>query len=189
MPRSTFSSLSRALLRAAPPARLVRAAIAVAAVLLTVWAEWLVPPQVSFFGNEQLRDAFVRMRSTEAPEPRILVVDIDEASMKTLGPWPWPRARIADLVEILISRYDARGVALDFFLSNPADAAGDARLSLLAMHGPVVLAQAFDYDSGPTAQLAVPTAGVARAGLQVRDAAGGVGIAYRLLHVRSTTAP
>jgi len=122
--------------------------IAALAVSLTVWAEWGVPEQVSFFGNETVRDAFVRARTTAAPEPRILVVDIDEATLKALGPWPWPHARLADLVEILITRYQARGVALDIVLPQAADALGDTRLGLLATHGPLVLAQAFDYDRG-----------------------------------------
>lgn len=109
----------------------------------------LVPQQVSFFGNEWLRDAFVRMQATDAPDPRVLVVDIDEASMAAAGPWPWPRERIATLVETLLTHYEARGVALDIVLPDapaPADVQGDQRLGMLAQHGPVVLAQAFDYD-------------------------------------------
>jgi adenylate cyclase len=74
------------------------------------------------------------------------VVDIDEASLTELGPWPWPRARLADLVEILLADYDARGVALDILLPSPTDTDGDTRLALLAAHGPLVPAQAFDFD-------------------------------------------
>lgn len=126
------------------PATLVRALIAIAALLLTVAAEWGTGP--SFFGNELLRDAFVRVHATSAPDPRVLVVDIDEASMSRLGPWPWPRTRIAELAETLLTRYEARGVALDIVLPDPADEQGDRRLAMLAEHGPLVLAQAFDYD-------------------------------------------
>ncbi len=128
------------------PLVLARVAIAVAAVFLTLWSQWGQSAQMSFFGNEVLRDAFIRLRSTTAPDPRILIVDIDEASLNELGPWPWPRARIADLVEILLTRYAARGVALDIVMPEPLDAAGDTRLALLAQHGPLVLAQAFDFD-------------------------------------------
>lgn len=114
--------------------------------LLTVLAQWGPFADLSFFGNELLRDRFVRMHGTTAPEPRILVVDVDEASMAALGPWPWPRSRIADMVDILLSHYEARGVALDILLPDRGDAQGDTRLAMLASHAPVVLAQAFDFD-------------------------------------------
>jgi adenylate cyclase len=129
-------------------ATLVRTVIAAAAVLLTVVAQWWPQPGSSFLGNELLRDAFVRLQSTLEPEPRVLIVDIDEESLAALGPWPWPHARIADLVEILLTRYEARGVALDIVLPEASDAQGDARLALLAANGPLVLAQALHFEQG-----------------------------------------
>lgn len=147
---------------------LVRASIAVAAVLLTVWAQWGPAPAVSFFGNEWLRDVFLKVQKTDTPEPRILVVDIDESSTAELGPWPWPRARIADLVETLLTDYGARGVALDILLDDAADPAGDTRLALLAEHGPVVLAQAFDFQQNRPQPLRQGTL----AGASISGAAG-----------------
>ncbi|WP_229459399.1 CHASE2 domain-containing protein [Massilia cavernae] len=129
------------------PAGIVRWTIAAIAVLLTVWLQFGAPRQVSYFGNEWLRDVFIKLQVSNAPEPRILVVDIDESSTSALGPWPWPRERIAQLVETLVSTYGARGVALDVFFAEPADHGGDLRLAALAAHGPVVLAQAFDYQA------------------------------------------
>ncbi|MFC0132769.1 CHASE2 domain-containing protein [Massilia eurypsychrophila] len=133
--------------RITPPG-LIRAALALTAILLTVWAQWGAAPTSSVLANEWLRDAFVRLQASTAPEPRVLVVDIDEASLATLGAWPWPHARVADLVETLLTHYSARGVALDIVLPEPKDTAGDQRLALLAQHGPVVLAQMFDYNFG-----------------------------------------
>lgn len=143
--------------------------IAGLAILLTLWSQFAhlalsrpynttvsVPNAGTdplFLANERLRDAFLRLRASDAPEPRILVVDIDEASLTELGPWPWPRERLAHLVEILLTDYTARGVALDIVLPSPAGAEGDARLALLARHGPVVPAQAFDFAAaGPRPQ-------------------------------------
>jgi len=129
--------------------------------MVTLWMQWSttagVSPsdnrwsraglnQVSFLPNEWLRDAFLRLQVSTAPEPRILVVDIDEASLGELGPWPWPRERLAHLVEILLTRYAARGVALDILLPAASGTDGDLRLALLAAHGPLVPAQAFDFD-------------------------------------------
>lgn len=145
-------------IQARPCGRWVIAALAFA---VTLWSQYgLQAPlslsdnswmriainQVSFLPNEWLRDAFLRMQVSDAPEPRILVIDIDETSLAELGPWPWPRERLAHLVEILLTNYSARGVALDILLPAPTSAPGDARLALLAAHGPLVPAQAFDFD-------------------------------------------
>lgn len=135
--------------------------IAALAFLVTLWTQYSAPAplspsdnrwtrivlhQVSFLPNEWLRDAFLRLQVSTAPEPRILVIDIDEASLGELGPWPWPRERLAHLVEILLTRYAARGVALDILLPAASGTEGDTRLALLAAHGPLVPAQAFDFD-------------------------------------------
>ncbi|SFU39099.1 CHASE2 domain-containing protein [Pseudoduganella namucuonensis] len=138
-----LTSLFRRLPAASPA--VMRAAITLAALSVALWAQWLAPPGASLLADEWLRDQYIQLQQTDAPEPRVLVVDIDEQSMAALGPWPWPRARLADLVETLLTTYGARGVALDIVLPNPADAEGDARLGMLARHGPLVLAQAFDY--------------------------------------------
>ncbi|MGZ3182195.1 MAG: CHASE2 domain-containing protein [Telluria sp.] len=125
----------------------MRAVIAAVALLLAVGAEWTARPTVSFFANEWLRDGFLRLQQRADPEPRVLVVDIDEASLARIGKWPWPRARLADLVELLLTKYEAKGVSLDIVLDEPLDRGGDARLAALAAHGPLVLAQAFDFQT------------------------------------------
>jgi adenylate cyclase len=133
-------------LPALPPGA-VRGLIALAALGLGLWTQWLTPPGASLFADEWLRDHYIQWQRSDAPEPRILVVDVDDASMAELGPWPWPRARLADLVETLLTTYSARGVALDIVLPTAGDADGDTRLHMLARHGPVVLAQALDYST------------------------------------------
>jgi adenylate cyclase len=123
---------------------LVRLSISAIAVLICVAAEWFSPPQVSVFANEWIRDAFIRLRPAPPTDPRILIVDIDETSLSKVGKWPWPRERMVDLIEVLLS-YGAKGVALDIVFDKPLDRAGDARLALLAENGPLVLAQVFDF--------------------------------------------
>lgn len=160
--------------------------IAALAFLVTLWSQYgiqaplslsdnswmrVVVNGVSFLPNEWLRDAFLRLQVSDAPEPRILVVDIDEASLGELGPWPWPRERLAHLAEILIADYAARGVALDILLPAPTGTAGDIRLALLAQHGPLVPAQAFDFDfAGNRPQPVLD----GQLGGAIRDYAGGV---------------
>ncbi len=48
---------------------------------------------------------------------RIVVLDIDQATIQEVGPWPWPRERLADLVERLASTKPAV-VALDMLLAD-----------------------------------------------------------------------
>lgn len=130
-----------------PPVRLMRMLLALLALLLTVAIEWLpaAPYSTGYVADEWLRDRYIRLQTSNAPEPRVLVVDVDEASLAALGPWPWPAERMADLVEILLTDYSARAVGLDIVLAKQGTTAGDQRLQLLASHAPLVLAQAFDY--------------------------------------------
>jgi adenylate cyclase len=127
------------------PGAAARGLIAAVAVLLTVWTQLLPVATESYFANEWLRDRFVRAHASTEPETRLVVVDIDEISLAELGPWPWPRERIATLLEHLLADYGARGVALDFVFPEAADGDGDARMAALAEYGPLVLAQAFDF--------------------------------------------
>ncbi len=138
--------------------------------------------QFSYFGNEWLRDRFLQLQKSDAPEQRILIVDIDESSTAKLGTWPWPRARLADLVETLLTHYQVAGVALDIVMSDPRDAEGDQRLAMLAQHGPVVLAQAFDFQHGrPMALRDGALAGATRAyGAQGVPATGYIATAAEL---------
>ena len=128
-----------------PLTRQLRWILPLLAALLTAGAEWLIPPGSGWLAEEWLRDRYVRLQTTEAEEPRVLVVDVDEASLATLGPWPWSSSRLADLVEILLTDYQSRGVALDIVLPKQGEPDGDTRLALLAAHAPLVLAQALDY--------------------------------------------
>lgn len=126
--------------------RLLWFVIAVLAIGLSAAAQWLPDNMRLYSGDEWLRDRFIQLRASNMPETRISLIDIDETSIATLGPWPWPRTRMADLIERLLADYGARGVALDIFFSEAGNTEGDLRLAILAEHGPVVFAQAFDYD-------------------------------------------
>lgn len=65
------------------------------------------------------RDAMLRFRSPR-PVTAVAVVAIDEASLRAAGPWPWPRERLAELVD-RVAASGARGVAVDILLAEPRD--------------------------------------------------------------------
>lgn len=108
--------------------------------------QWAPADSGLMAGAEHLiKDPIHRWLASGEPEDRIVIVDLDEASISALGPWPWPRARIADLLEALATQYGARAVGVDVVFPSPADTAGDARLAALGEFAPVVYAQALDF--------------------------------------------
>ncbi len=125
-------------------ARLIRVAVVLLASLLIIFIEWKRPEPVNRL-DESLRDAVLRLSADNTPETRITVIDIDEGSIAEIGPWPWPRELIADLVEILLVSYQVRAVGLDILFPEHGDSVGDARLAALAVNAPLTLAQILDY--------------------------------------------
>jgi signal transduction histidine kinase len=71
------------------------------------------------------RDAMLRVRSPR-PVTAVGVVAIDEDSLRAQGPWPWPRERLAALVD-RVAASGARAVAVDILLAEPRD--GDELLA------------------------------------------------------------
>ena len=46
-------------------------------------------------------DLFQVLQPREATERPVVIIDIDEQSLRSVGQWPWPRTRIADLISRL----------------------------------------------------------------------------------------
>jgi len=119
-----------------------------------------------------VRDGLARVLAVEVDDPRIALVDIDEESLRRIGHWPWPRERLADLAERLLSAQRAALVVFDLVLpegSARTETTGEARLAALGREGLLVPAQAFDYlardprviAGQPGGALAVPWSGPA----------------------------
>ena len=62
-----------------------------------------------------LYDLRVRTTLTNAADPRIVILDIDEKSLAhpQLGRWPWGRNRLAQLMDILFTDYHMAAVGFD----------------------------------------------------------------------------
>ena len=62
-------------------------------------------------------DEIVRLTAAEGPaDPRIVLVDIDDKSLERLGSWPWPRSRVAELIDLLTGKgVKVIGLNLSFF--------------------------------------------------------------------------
>lgn len=101
---------------------------------------------LSFFATpfralEELSGDWIwRLSATRETERRLIVVDIDEASLQRLGQWPWPRERLAQLSEKL----GAAGATLQIYdIVLPAAATGDERLANTLTKNNGVLSQIF----------------------------------------------
>ena len=99
-----------------------------------------------------VRDMIMSAAASAGQDSRVGIVDIDEDSLRRVGPWPWTRETLAELTERLLSDARASVVVFDLVLTEPAagGGTGDARLVALAREGGLVAAQAFDFEPRDT---------------------------------------
>ncbi|MBM3339553.1 MAG: adenylate/guanylate cyclase domain-containing protein [Betaproteobacteria bacterium] len=90
-----------------------------------------------------LGDQWHRMSASDSLESRVVIVDIDEASLKALGAWPWERKTLANLLTQLFETHQVAAIGLDLVLPEPRDREGDQAIQQLLERYPLVLSQAF----------------------------------------------
>lgn len=66
----------------------------------------------------QLLDFRFRHISTIEPADEIIYIDLDDKSLEQIGRWPWPRRKLAQLIDVLNS-CNARMIVLDIILPQP----------------------------------------------------------------------
>lgn len=73
------------------------------ALLLGILTSYLYISQSAFFENlnNKITDAFFLVRGEIKPSDNVVVVDIDEKSLKELGQWPWSRDVVATILQNL----------------------------------------------------------------------------------------
>jgi adenylate cyclase len=100
----------------------------------------------------------------DPPDPAVRVVEVDDESIQRLGQWPWPRERLAKLVDAL-SDAGAAAIGLDVLFSEKErgdSEDGDAALVRAIANRPVALGE-FLPDAH-TGSVGVAKAGFASAG-------------------------
>ncbi len=75
-------------------------------------------PQLLRFAREITFDEYQRLAPRPFENLPVRVVDIDEASLREFGQWPWPRDRLAALVNRL-SEMGAAVIAFDILFAEP----------------------------------------------------------------------
>ena len=120
----------------------------IAALLATALLWWL---SYAWFGahlqqlQERLGDLSWRWGAAHEQEHRLVVVDIDEASLQAVGPWPWSRQTMAQLVQKL-EQAGAKQQIFDIVM--PEAKPGDEALVAALARGPSVLAQVMALEQG-----------------------------------------
>jgi adenylate cyclase len=100
--------------------QLVRTAISVLPLLLFIpHALGIWPVELLTRVENYFYDLRVRLTLQEGVDPRVVIIDIDELSQAEQGRWPWPRDRLASLVDRLFDDYGARVVGFDVMFPEP----------------------------------------------------------------------
>ncbi|SFJ01771.1 CHASE2 domain-containing protein [Caulobacter sp. UNC279MFTsu5.1] len=156
-----------------PRRRLLRW-LAVAALTGLVLAGLTASPLTTRLDNI-LYDRLVR--ASERPvDPSILIVGVDERSLRELGAWPWSRAQHAAMIDRL-SQAGAKAIVYDVLFGQPSQdpAADEALATAVARSGKVYLPQFLE----PPAQNGAPPTLVMPLPIIAQGAA-----AVGLVHVR-----
>lgn len=107
--------------------------------LAGVWLALLVLHETAFLRlgfverlNAVLYDLSLKSSAPRGTDDRITLLDIDEASLKEVGRWPWSRDKMAALVEKLYGDYGIAALGFDVIFAEPDISSGIMTLDRLA---------------------------------------------------------
>ncbi|MGE0004847.1 MAG: CHASE2 domain-containing protein [Parvibaculaceae bacterium] len=106
--------------------------------------------------------------STTSP---VVVVDIGRGALEAIGPWPWPRDRLAELID-RIADAGPKVLAIDILLAArelPEPDAADERLARAIARIPTVLAMVLDPAPGTAVAISSPTPVATQGAVDVPD--------------------
>lgn len=138
----------------------MRAMALVIAAIGVILFQWAAPQSLNAW-NDRLTSRTWSLTDSATQEQRVVVVDIDEKSVQALGPWPWPRERVAQLLNAL----DDQGVGLKVVdVLFDGQQAQDAVLKQALQQGsPSVIAQVFSLNPEPKVRTGTLSGALAQA--------------------------
>jgi CHASE2 domain-containing sensor protein/signal transduction histidine kinase len=92
--------------------------------------------------NRLFYDQLLRTTERATPSPDIVIIGIDERSIRALGPWPWPRTVHARLLQQL-APHAPRSVMFNLFFDTPGPPEDDVWLAEAMKKLPVYLPMNF----------------------------------------------
>ena len=85
-------------------------------------------------GRQLLFDSYQRALPRVRRQQTVAVVEVDERSRRSVGQWPWPRSRLAELVDA-IAAHGPAAIGLDLYMPEPDQTSPDrVALNLPAGH-------------------------------------------------------
>jgi CHASE2 domain-containing sensor protein len=136
-----------------------RPLLILAGAIPVILAATLVPyrPALLQRVNDSTYDFFLRSAHPRPADPRVVVVDVDERSLSTIGQWPWRRDVVARLIS-QIRNAGASVVALDVIFAESdrssadavpgSDTTSDTVLAETLRQGHVLLGYGLHFDRG-----------------------------------------
>ncbi len=126
-------------------ARLTQAALSALFVLLiAAHAAGVLPIAPIERAEAWLYDTWLKHTAPTGADDRIAILDIDEASLKAVGRWPWNRDVMTRLLDRLFDHYGVAAVGFDVVFAEPDTSSGLGQLQQLAAHD---LAGSRDFQS------------------------------------------
>lgn len=99
--------------------------------------------------RERSFDFYQTMLPKDVSLDQVALVTIDEQSLAGVGRWPWPRAKVGEIID-LIGQSGAAAIGLDILFPEPdgsaTGAASDAAFAQALKRNPTVLAMSLTHD-------------------------------------------
>lgn len=128
----------------------------VAFAVALVWTAFIARPHVEGFSSllDRFEEVCLDLRYALAPTkhvpPDVVLVALDDETLRRAGAFPLPRPALTSLVEA-IARQKPRAIALDMLFLDPGRSDIDAAFSRTLQSQPTVIAAAGLFNDGPTA--------------------------------------
>ena len=103
-------------------------------IVVCLSALYLFLPQTFLSLDNRLRDFLFVLRGPIPVSNDVIIIDIDEKSLKAEGQWPWPRKKVAQLITNL-SNAEAGIIGLDIVFSEPDQTSPHTIASLIDYNG------------------------------------------------------
>ncbi len=130
--------------------RWLRVSVGLVICLLFAVMQWrAVPSDGLSTADRYLYDARLRV-APPLEDSRVVIVDIDEASLAKVGRWPWSRRQLATLTENIIDQGGAAVLGFDIVFAEQerSDPEGDDLFAQVLANRPVVLGYYLTSDRG-----------------------------------------